>query len=290
MQRRLGYIMVMPAVALLALFAYWPLVEALRLAFYQADGLSPDRFVGLGNFVQMTDDPVLKRSVGTLALLMLMAIPLQVIGPLLGAKLLAGMRSERFAYLYRVLLVLPMVIPAIVGVLVWRSLYSGDGAINELLRAIGLGEHARAWLGDANFALPAIVFTGVPFVGGINLLIYLAGFLAIPRDVYEALSLDGATPRHVFFQVEVPLLSPQISLVTLLAIFGAIQSYEQILILTNGGPGNATLVPALHLFQSAFQFGNLGYASAIGVVLFVVCAAASWLSLRLSRSRREELA
>jgi ABC-type sugar transport system permease subunit len=141
-----------------------------------------------------------------------------------------------------------------------------------VLAAIGFGDHTRAWLGDPATVVPAIVAMGLPFTGGIFLLVYLAGFIAIPPSFAEAARLDGAGSWAVFLRVELPTLAPQVRIVALLALLGVVQNFENIQILTNGGPMNASLTPALYLFRSGFEFGQLGYASAIGVVLFAVCA------------------
>ena len=117
--------------------------------------------------------------------------------------------------------------------------------------------------------------------------IYLAGFDAIDSGLYEAAKLDGASPIRVFYEIEIPLLRPQMRLIALSAFIGGIQGYESILLLTDGGPGNASLVPALHLFHHAFQIQQLGYAAAIGVVLFATSFALTMATMRLLRNQVE---
>lgn len=134
-----------PAALLLVLFAYWPFAAAMRLALYQSNGLGLEEFVGLGNFRAILRDPLFWHTFGVLAKYAALAIPLAVAGPLLGARLVHGVRNQRAASLYRILLVLPVMIPMVVGVLIWRNLYATDGAVNQVLALAGLGGWARAW-------------------------------------------------------------------------------------------------------------------------------------------------
>lgn len=280
-----GLLYALPALALLAVFAGAPFVRAVRLAFYRSNGLGMEEFVLFDNFRRILLDPLFWKSMRVLGLFILLGVPLQTIGPLIGAKLLHSLRSARAAFVYRVLFVLPLVIPMVVGVLIWRNLYAADGAVNRLLTLVGLEAWQHSWLGDTTTVIPAIIFMGVPFVGGVNLLIYLAGFLNIPSSMYEAAALEGATPRQIFFHIELPWLMPQLRLIVVLALIGAIQSYEHILVLTEGGPANATLVPALYLFKNGFEYGSLGYACAVGCILFVITLVLTLINFRLLRRR-----
>lgn len=271
-----------PALVMLGVFVFYPAVSALRLAFFTTDGLSPDTFNGAGNFSAMAGDEVAGISARNLLWYAAMLIPLQTIGPLLGAKLLQGLRSMRAAYFYRTLLVLPVVVPTITIVLIWREIYGINGPLNQALAALGAnGQHS--WLGEPALALPAIVATGFPWMGGVSLLVYLGAFLAIPVSLREAALLDGASAWQVFWRIEIPQLRPQIVLIMTMSILGALQGFENILLLTNGGPFNATLTPALYLFRQGFEFGNLGYASAVGLVLLVACVGLSLLVRAINR-------
>ncbi len=272
-----------PALILVGLFSFWPLFLGFRLALYRSDGLGLETYVGLANFVEIFKDPVFSRACRTMGVFLLLNVPLQTLGPLLGAKLIHGLRSSRIAYVFRVIFVLPLVVPGMVSILLWSNLYAGDGAINHLLSAVGLQDLARPWLGDSGTAIYAIVCSGIPWIGGISLLIYLAALKNVPRGQYEAAMLDGANEWAVFRQIEIPALLPQIRIVSVLSCIGVIQNYENIMVMTNGGPGNATLVPALYMFNNAFAFGNLGYAAAIGILLFLACLILSVVNLVLSR-------
>ena len=189
--------------------------------------------------------------------------------PLLGAALLYRMRNEKLAYAYRLVFVLPLVVPGVVGILVWRQLYEPNfGLFNAILEALGF--KALAWLNSPKTALFSLMFMGFPWIDGVGLLIYLAGLLAIPAEILEAATMDGATSWRRFFAMELPLIVPQIRLIVILNVIGSLQNFGWQLLVTRGGPNNATTVPAWEMYQSAMTEGRFGVASAIGVVLFVV--------------------
>lgn len=273
----------LPAIVFFAVFVVLPALSALALAFFRADGLALRQWVGVENFRELAADPLFWKSIRNLLWFAVLTVPVQTLGPLIGAKLLYSLRSQRAAYWYRTLLVFPVLVPGVVTILVWQELYGASGPINLLLQAIGLGEHARAWLGDPTTVVPAIVAIGLPFTGGVFLLIYLAGFLSIPASLVEAARMDGADALRLFVSVELPLLRVQIGVIALLSLLGVLQNFDTIQILTNGGPLNASLTPALYLFRSGFEFGQLGYASALGVVLLAICAV---LTLAVRRAGR----
>jgi raffinose/stachyose/melibiose transport system permease protein len=262
----------LPGMGLFVVFVAGPVLAALALAFFHTDGIGRREWAGLANFVTLGHDGLFWRSFANLALFAILTVPVQTFGPLLGAKLLHSLRHARAAYWYRTLLVFPVLVPGVVTLLVWQELYGSSGLINHLLAMCGLGQYARAWLGEPSSVVPAIVAMGMPFTGGIFLLVYLAGFIGIPPSFAEAARLDGAGSWAVFWRIELPMLAPQVRIVALLSLLGVVQNFENIQILTNGGPMNASLTPALYLFRSGFEFGQLGYASALGVVLFAVCA------------------
>jgi raffinose/stachyose/melibiose transport system permease protein len=208
--------------------------------------------------------------------------------PLLAAELIFNLHSERWRFSYRVLFTIPMVVPWIVTVLVWQFLYDPiDGPINRVLLGLGLGNYARAWLGEPQTALWAIALMGFPFVAGLNLLIYLAGLNSISTEVLDASKLDGATFWQRFLHVDIPLIRGQIRLIVILTTITQIQNFAPVLILTKGGPGYSTMVPGMWMYQNAFLFGKMGYASAIGVVLFAVMLALTAMNTRLILSSDE---
>lgn len=275
----------LPALGLFGLFVALPAVAAVALAFFHTDGLGTESWAGWENFRHLSSDPLVWQSLRNLASFALLTVPLQTLGPLLGAKLVFSLRSRLAAYWYRTLLVFPVLMPGVVTLLVWQEIYSSAGPLNLALSGLGLGGHTRSWLGDPATVIPALVAIGLPFTGGISLLIFLAGFLAIPSSVREAAWMDGAGPLRLFLRIELPALRPQIAVVALLSLLGVMQNFDQLQILTNGGPMNASMTPALYLFRSGFEFGQLGYASALGVVLMLACGGLTLLVRALDRRR-----
>jgi raffinose/stachyose/melibiose transport system permease protein len=178
-----------------------------------------------------------------------------------------------------------MVVPGIVLILVWMFIYDPQmGMLNTLLRMAGLDSWTQLWLGDLRLALWCIGFFGFPWVSGLNLLIYLAGLDSIPHELFDAAAIDGASRVRRFFHVDIPMIMGQIKLIFILTIITQMQNFQDVLIFTNGGPGQATMVPGLVLYHSAFFYNKMGYASAIGVTLFVVIFLITAINLRFIRS------
>lgn len=165
----------------------------------------------------------------------------------------------------------------------------GNGIINTFLESAGLGSWTQAWLGDSGTALWAIVFVNFPWVGGISFLIFLAGLVSIPKELYEAGTIDGMGTFQRIVYLELPQLITQFRLVLLLACIHQFQSFENVLVLTNGGPGYKTLTPALYLYKRGFEYNELGYASAIGVALFAVMLLITMVVNRSVGSREKYL-
>jgi ABC-type sugar transport system permease subunit len=209
--------------------------------------------------------------------------------PLLVAELVFNLRSTRARYLYRMLFSLPMVVPGMVGILLWQMIYNPEiGLINQILQAVGLSSWARPWLADSNTALASIIFMGFPWVGTIAFLIYYAGLIDIPEEIFDASRMDGATNLRRFWHIDLPLIAPQIRLMILFAYIGRMQGFQDILVMTGGGPGSATYVPALEMYFSAFRFGNFGYASSIATMLFLVILVGTILVRRQPRSGADQ--
>lgn len=204
--------------------------------------------------------------------------------PLLVALLIFRLRARRPAYWYRTLLVLPLVVPSIVTYLVWRWFYSYEGLANILLRWLGRPDAARAWLGEPDLALYGLMFVGFPWAGGLAMLIYLAGLQQIPSETIEAAVVDGVGTWSRFRHIELPLILGQVRLLLVLNLIGSLQQFTLPLVMTSGGPGWATMVPGLRMYHVATGEYRYGYASAIGVALFVVILMLTYLNQRYLRA------
>ena len=284
----LVFLMLAPTFALLLLFNYLPALLGMVRAFTRWEPGEDPQWNGLTNFATMAQDEYLRISIGNQLLLLGASLLKTLVMPLLAAEMLLNLRSTRLQYLLRTAFTLPMVVPGMVTMLLWNFVYDGSvGLLNAILGGVGLEGLTRSWLGESGTALWAIVGIGFPWAGGLALLIYLAGLMAISNDVWDACAVDGVTGIRRVLWVDLPLLVPQVRLLATLTTIGALQDFGSILVLTGGGPGLATHVPALHMYFQAFRFGHLGYASAIGLVLFVVIFALSALNMRLGRKATE---
>lgn len=280
------YLMLLPSFVLLAIFQYYPAFMALYRSLFQWDIGAVPTWVGLGNFVTMfTKDPTFIDSLWIITQLTVFNLVTVLTVPLIVAEGIYRLRDKLGAYWYRVLMVLPMVIPGIVRILIWQFIYEPNvGLLNAILTAVGLESWARPWLGDPHVVIYAIMFSEFPFVGGIAVLIYLAGLQAIPQEVHDASSVDGTSALGQIWAIDIPYVLGQIKLNVILGIIGNLQGFGYVYILTQGGPANASMVPGLWLYVNAFQFSKVGYASAIGVFLFVIILILTIINMKYIRT------
>lgn len=264
-----AYAFLIPIFVSMGLFKYYPFAIAILKSFYQWNGANLNRFIGMGNYAQLLKDPTFYVSLKNVTALTVSFVLIQVTVPLVAAVLVYR-TSKKLQGLYRVLFLVPMVVPYLIIFLLWRWIYMSNGVINTLLRQLGLDAWVHAWLGESATALGAIIFVNFPWVGGIYFLIYLAGLIAIPQELFEVGSMEGMRAWQRFGRIELPLVKSQLRLVVIMSFIHQYQSFENVLVLTNGGPGFSTLTPALYLYKKGFEYNELGYASAIGVVVFAI--------------------
>jgi ABC-type sugar transport system permease subunit len=227
-------------------------------------------------------------SMANMAKLTVASIIINLTFPLVAAALIFHLRALRLAYFYRVLFVIPLVVPGVVILMIWKFIYSPNlGVLNQLLTVAGLESLTRSWLGDFQIALYAIVFIGFPWIAGIGTLIYLAGFQAIPVELLDAAAIDGAGVWDRFWKVEMPLVMSQVKLIVILTVIGAFQGFATILIMTNGGPGTTTMVPGLYLYRNAMYYNKMGYACAIGTFMFILTLLLTYFNTRYLKSSVE---
>ncbi|UQZ86081.1 L-arabinose transport system permease protein AraP [Paenibacillus konkukensis] len=265
-----AYLFLAPILISVGLFKYTPFVHAFVQSFYEWNGANVDRFIGLDNYTALFRDRTFYASLKNIALFTGSFVLIQLTLPLLAAVGVFRLRQAGLQSFFKSMFVLPMVVPYIIVFLLWKWIYVGDGLLDRLLEALGLESWIHAWLGESGTALWSIVFINFPWVSGIYFLIYLAGLLAVPQELFEVGGMDGMNGLQRLRHIELPLIRSQLRLVLVLAFIQQFQSFENVLVLTNGGPGFSTLTPALYLYKKGFEYNELGYASAIGVVVFVV--------------------
>jgi raffinose/stachyose/melibiose transport system permease protein len=269
----LAIIMVAPAMVFLAVFIAYPLFQGVYRSFFNYNGANVDEFVGLQNYIELATDPLVVPAFINVIWLTLALIAQSVLVAFGGAWLIHHLGSTRMKYAFRVIVMVPAVVPTIVGFLIWAQFLSLDGAVNRILSAVGLEALAGNWLGDPALVIPGLILVGFPWLNGINCLLYLASLENIPRETYDAARIDRARWWHVLWYIEIPAVMPQTIVLIVLATVLGLQNYENVMVLTGGGPFNSSNVPGLLLFKNAFTYGRFGYASAIGVVIVIVIAA-----------------
>jgi len=275
------YVYLLPTFAILALFAYYPPVSAMYHAFFNWNGANVEEFTGLDNFIALFADEVFLKSLRNMGILLLFSLTIGTLVPFLVAELIFNLNSSRLKYGYRLLVIVPIVVPGIVILLMWEFILDGNtGMINMFLSGIGLEHLRHHWLGDPDYALYAIMFIGFPWVDGIKVLIFLARLQSINPQIIESSRIDGSGLWTRIRTIDFPLVMGQVKLVLILGIIGGLQGYGAQLILTKGGPGYETLVPALYMYQVAFDYRKMGYACAIGLVLFVAILALTIINMR----------
>lgn len=274
---------------LLGIFVYAPFFWAFTGSLYEFEVGAPARFVGLSNFAEIFfRDPIIWPAFFNMLFVTAFLLSVRLTIPLCIAKLIYSLPSERSRYLYRILFLIPIVVPGVAVQLIWGGIvYADQGLLNEVLERIGLGHWATGWLSNPKTALLACVMVGFPFAGGIDILIYYAGLSSVPQSVNEAAWLEGCTGIRKFFYIDIPMVLSQIKLMVVLTVIAGVQTYEGLFILTRGGPGFKTTVPALWMYYNAFSFQRMGYACAIGVCLFIVVFSVTVLNMKYVKSTEQ---
>jgi raffinose/stachyose/melibiose transport system permease protein len=296
------YLFVLPSIAMVGLFSYFPAGSAIFHSFFEWSGGESKLWVGFENFRRAWDDRVLWGSFVTVSFLIVFNL-FKLIPSILLAVLIHRVTSDRWQYFYRVLLVVPMIIPSLVTLFIWKFFLDPNiGVLNKVLDVTGL-KHVLVWCDDLfgwgvfeagapigwlsqpDLILPSLFIWGFPWIGAVGVLIYLAGLQSISTEVYEAAELDGAGSFRKFWHIELPLILTQIRLTLVLLIIGTLQGYGlQLLLLgQGGGPGGRGMVPGLWMYNRAFVAGEFGYACAVGMILFCFIAGLTWLNNRYVR-------
>lgn len=281
-QSILGLLMIVPTFVFLGVFKYYPALSAFFYSFTRWNGFSDPKFIGWQNYIKIFQDEVFLQSMKNVSIWTIVYCIQCIVPPLFAAELIFHLKSSRKQYFYRVLLIVPMVVPEIVNQLIWQLIYDGDvGMVNQFLKTIGLGNLAQDWLGHSSTAMIALMCMNFPWIHAFNMLIFYAGLQAIPLEVLESATLDSLGAFGKVRKIHLPFLIGQIKIALILAIIACLQNVTAPLVMTSGGPGYATYVPALHMYLAAFSNSNFGYACAMAVVLFIVVMALTILSNRL---------
>lgn len=283
-----GYLFVLPAVLMLCLFYIYPFLKVFQLSFFEWDGISPRmHFVAFAQFRDIIfSNPTWWQSIWHAAYITLLALVFQN-----GLALLLALLVDhgiKYGNVYRVIFFLPPVLSGIVVGLIWNWIFNGNyGLLNYWLNQAGLGNLARSWLADPKTALTCVAVIHMWKGFGWGFIILLAGLQNIPRALYEAARIDGASSWDVFRRVTVPLMIPVFALVMVLTVLGTMQIYDIIVSTTGGGPGYHTEVPTSRIIARMLYSSQFGYACAMGLVFGAVLLALSMAQMKISKAMKQ---
>lgn len=277
-------VFMIPAFVLYGIFFVVPFFRTIYFSFFNWNGFSTPEFIGFGNYAQILDDALLLVGFGRVALWALLAVLLKVGSALVLASLLRiPMRGSRF---FTASFFVPVVMSSAAIGLLFTLIYDLDaGLLNLLLRQIGLASWTRSWLGDEKTALLAVIAVPVWHTIGYFFVILLAAIQGISRELFEAAEVDGAGRWMTFSRITVPLVWPVLQVCIVLAITAALKSFDYVFVMTRGGPGTATHVPATYMYETIFVGLKFGYGTAIATVIFLVGLVTTISFRRLTRPR-----
>lgn len=273
--------MLAPDVIGLAIFFFMPILMALYLSFYRWDALTSMVFTGLDNYKAMVGDTQWWRSIGTTLLYTVMFVPLVFCISLLMAAFIHSLPGIS-GKIFRTLFFVPYAISTVVAALIWRFILDPQrGFVNQLLQMAGIGK--QGFLGNPNQALLCIAIISAWMQVGYYCIIFLSALNDIPTTYYEAARIDGANAFYIFWKITLPLLKEVSTFVLVVTTIASFQVFDLVKILTNGGPAGATNVAVYWIYQNAFSFMKIGYASASAFVLFLIIFVVSLFQLRLAK-------
>lgn len=275
-----AYLLIGPWLIGFLVLAVLPMVGSALLAFSRWNLLNPPHFLGIANFQGMVNDDLFWISLANTAYYTVIAVPLQLLAALLAA--MAVNVRLRTVNIYRTLLYLPSITPSVASALLWTWIFNPDfGLANAFLEALHLPR--SQWLYDPAMAKPAFILMSIWGIGP-QMIIFLAGLQSVPDSLHEAAAIDGANWWNRFRSVTLPMLSPVIFFSVIVGIIGSFQVFNASYIMTQGGPANATLFYVLYLYRKAWESLEMGYASALAWVLFLIILAFTLIQFRLGRA------
>ena len=266
----IGWLFVLPALGFYAMFVLQPLVLSFQYSFYEWNGVGVATWVGLENYAKVfADDELIGTVLNSFKLIVFFSfIPVSL--GLVTASVIRRAATGGFGTVSRTVLFLPQIIPLVAAGIMWNWVLAKSGMVNQLLTAVGLGGVTRAWLGDFDWALPAVGLIGIWVLLGLTTLLLLTGMAKIDPALYEAARIDGASAWREFISITVPGVRNEIAVCLTVTVIAALAAFDVIYISTNGGPGLATMVPGLKIYILSFVGRDVGTASALAMVLVVL--------------------
>lgn len=273
------YLFLIPALIFMGIFLFYPIVDVFRLSFTNYNMIQEATYVGTQNYENLFNDPLFWKTLKNSFIYLIGVVPLLVILPIFIAILvnrkLKGIKWFRAAYY------IPVVTSMVVVGIMWKWLYRGNGLLNYLLQTIGLISEPVSWLTSTDFALYSVMAVTIWKGLGYYMVIYLAGLQSIPQNLYEVAQIDGANWWQKHLHITIPLLKPSILLVTILSSIAAMKVFTEVYVMTKGGPINSSKTLVFYIYEKAFENLTLGYAAAMGFVLFVIIFILSFINFKV---------
>lgn len=266
-EERIGYLFLLPSFIGFFIFMLIPVIWGLLLAFFEYDGFNPSSFVGLDNFVKLFQDDYFYVSLKNNMFYMIVSVPLTLFFGLILAVFLN--RPLRGGGIFKTVLFFPQLTSSIAFGMIFAILFTSRGPINGILRSIGMAAPPK-WLTDANYVMLTITITAIIKNMGYYMILFLAGLQAVPNELYEAASLDGANGFKKFRYITWPLITPTVFLSTILCVINSFKVFDLVSQMTDGGPANSSNVLVYRIYTEAFKLSRFGYASAYAVILFLI--------------------
>ncbi len=287
-ERRVGYLFVLPTFALFALFVGWPILHSVYLSTTTWSGFGVPSFTGVANYVRLAGDPVFRTALVITVVFTAVTTVLQTVLPMLVAILVnAGWR--RAGTVFRTILFLPGIVSLVVTGVLWQLIYDPNlGTLNQLLGDVGLESWRQQWLGDPSLVVPSIVVVSLWQSLGLYMLIFFAGLQGIDPTLYEAATMDGANARQRMLHVTVPQLRTVTGVVVALNLINGFKTFDIVYVMTQGGPNHSSEVLGTYLYSLAFgslsgSVPQIGYATAISIVVMVLCLVAAVVQFAVNR-------
>jgi len=280
---------ILPAFILYSLFVMLPTFSSIYLSFTSWDGISENiRYIGLDNFKEIWESPRVHNALKNTIIVAVALVLLENVVALLLAILVDQVRWLR--NLFRSIFYFPVLMSGIIMGFIWMIILNYNfGVVNQLLDTLGIGALKADWLGDPDFALLSIILSTVWKASGYYMIIYLAGLQGIPQELLEAASIDGAGKWKQFWHVTFPLLAGATTVCVMLSMINSLKLFDQIAVMTNGGPGFATETLTYIIYRVAFGEGRQGFGTALAIVLFILILIISLVQIRVLRKREVQM-
>lgn len=277
------YLFLLPAIALLGLTVFIPAIQAFALSFtrYEYDITQAPEWIGWENFTRLWQDEVFWQTIKNTLLYLVGVVPILVIAPLILA-IIVNQKLKGINW-FRTAFYTPVVISMVVAGIAWKALYTQNGLINQFLQQFGLTE-GIPWLTDPKLAIWSVMLVTIWKGLGYYMVIYLAGLQSIPAELYQAAAIDGSDGWQKHLDITIPLMRPYLFLVAVISAISATKVFEEIFIMTQGGPRNSSKTVVYYLYERAFQDLDISYACTIGLILFLGILGLSIINLKLTQS------